>query len=662
MDAIAFLLQADTHLCRALSEGSEGINDFNRRMAHVRECVEKNGVQGFDTAQTLRTVQHVRASAALFLNVEEVYQQTSHWIVSQVRLTLREERTAILATNAEIDITPSDSLNSKVLRQWFADNIVNPFLDTKTKNAVVAKTNALPGGGRGGRAQKPIDGRQVMLWFINMRRRSGWTSFRKVYARKDTARLDRLVSALRRQGEAPPAGVTDGLASLMCAWNVPMVVERAKKSNQSVAIPLSTVNPATADPTGTIRAKACRNAYSKMMDFISAGAKERVGDWLDEILEGVEEKPKIVAQTGPVTSLNIKSERKIAVLPGRASKRQNYLMDHSANSSSASIVELPSSGSIVLSPRKAARLPGSELGPRLPSTVASESTLVPTNFWQASLASNPSLSSFITPSSNTSLPTASMNFTLSMPLHGFENGVPAQPRNSSSDSSFSGITDITQSSQSTDSSATTQSSQASYAYFASGMGMGDSSLVRSNCPSEASPLVGQSSSPAAARHGEVRARDDNSVESAPKRFRAGNRPRHTDGGAPMSMANLSMMPVDQAPFAAPTMNLNLSLSMNPQPGMGPFGAPQQQFHPGMSTPVMQMPTVPAAAAADLAAWYYQTLAQQHQQHQNEMPVTALHNSTMPPGSAGGMRSFSDPQRFTDAHGPSVSSFNGLYMR
>ncbi|CAD6908363.1 unnamed protein product [Tilletia controversa] len=638
MDDIAFFLQADTQVL-AISSREDEIVDFNRQLTQAQEVVENLSIdQGLGAVQIERSVRYVRDSIAFFVGVEGRYQQKLQWIRTKTALAIRDwvraeatlairEETAVVtatyiqanptpATHSEANNTPetgsqasiitSGVFNAQFMRQWFAKSIVHPYFRIKMMQAGVAIANAFPSGELGGREQRPINYKRLQLWTNILRQQSGWTSFKNIYARNDRVSLEALISVLRRQGQAPPAGEMDDIAMLMSAWDVPMMVEgegaddiddydddeeqqqqvRANiekrsrgeetlvsRSSQSTANPRSSVNPAAADPIGTIRSKACRNAYSKMMDSISAGSKTRANDWLDEIFEtvfeGEEEKSKIVAQKGPVASSNVKLERKIAVLPSRASELQDPLFDHSANStpsqsnassSSASIDELPSSGSIVLSPRKAARLPGSELGPRLPSTVASESTLVPTNFWQASLASNPSLSSFITPSANTSLPTASMNFTLSMPLHGFDNGVPAQLRNSSIDSSFSGITDITQSSQSTDSSATTQSSQASYAYFASGMGMGDSSLVRSNCPSEASPSVGQSWSPAAARHGEVRARDDNSVESAPKRFRAGNRPRHTDGGAPMNMTNLSMMPVDQAPCTARTMN--------PQPGMG----------------------------------------------------------------------------------------------
>ncbi|KAE8185390.1 hypothetical protein CF336_g7428 [Tilletia laevis] len=609
MDDIAFFLQADTQVL-AISSREDEIVDFNRQLTQAQEVVENLSIdQGLGAVQIEISVRYVRDSIAFFVGVEGRYQQKLQcirtktalairdWVRAEATLAIREETAAVTATSIQANPTPatrseanntpetgsqasiitSGVFNAQFMRQWFAKSIVHPYFRIKMMQAGVAIANAFPSGELGGREQRPINYKRLQLWTNILRHQSGWTSFKNIYARNDRVSLEALISVLRRQGQAPPAGEMDDIAMLMSAWDVPMMVEgegaddiddydddeeqqqqvRANiekrsrgeetlvsRSSQSTATPRSSVNPAAADPIGTIRAKACRNAYSKMMDSISAGSKTRANDWLDEIsetvFEGEEEKSKI-----------------------------DPLFDHSANStpsqsnassSSASIDELPSSGSIVLSPRKAARLPGSELGPRLPSTVASESTLVPTNFWQASLASNPSLSSFITPSANTSLPAASMNFTLSMPLHGFDNGVPAQLRNSSIDSSFSGITDITQSSQSTDSSATTQSSQASYAYFASGMGMGDSSLVRSNCPSEASPSVGQSWSPAAARHGEVRARDDNSVESAPKRFRAGNRPRHTDGGAPMNMTNLSMMPVDQAPCTARTMN--------PQPGMG----------------------------------------------------------------------------------------------
>ncbi|KAE8271481.1 hypothetical protein A4X09_0g844 [Tilletia walkeri] len=695
MDAVSFLRQADTHLFQVLSDG-RGIEDFRRRIEQVRELVEKTGVSGLDSFQIWTNIQCVRDSAAFFLGIERISRQIADRSASEMSSALQNQALSAPETIVPADVTPSDSLNAQVLRRWFADNIVDPSPDTKTKHTLVARTNALPGGGVGGRAQKPIDYKQVMLWFINMRRRSGWTSFYKTFARKDKAKLERLVNTLRRQGQAPPPGVKDDIAALMAAWTVPMVSEeeddedddeeeqqpkgrgnkgskakkapasKSRRSNKPITIPLSSQNPALADPTGTLRAKACRSAYSKMMDFISAGAKERVGDWLDEVLEGVEEKPKIVKQTEAVSfskgsSSSMSTERKIAALPSRTSKRQasSHFAFPEASTSGASIVELPSSSVSSFVPRKSARLPGSELGPRLPSTLASDTPLVPTNFWQSSLSSNSSSGSFIHSSIGSSLPTASMSLTLSMPFHGLNNGVPAPPRNASGQSTFSSITDISHSGQSTDSSVTTQSSQPSCAYFASGVGMGDSSLVRSACSSEASPIVGsesptrQVSSPAGMKSRS--ACDDGMLESAPKRFRPGNRPRHTDGGAPTSITNLPMMTLHQTPFPVSTMNLNLSLSMNGQAGIIPFGAPQQNYYPGMSTTNVPMPQVPAMAAADLAAWYYQTVVQQNG---HQMPGTALYNSAMPGTSAVGMRSTSGPERFMEHHGSSGSSFYG----
>ncbi|KAE8222426.1 hypothetical protein CF319_g4378 [Tilletia indica] len=696
MDAVSFLRQADSHLFQVLRDG-KGFEEFHRRIAQIREDVYKTGVPGLETVQIQASLHCVRESVAFLLDVERISRQIADWTASEASSALQQQAPSVTETIVPADVTPSDSLNAQVLRRWFADNIVDPSPDTKTKHTLVARTNALPGGGVGGRAQKPIDYKQVMLWFINMRRRSGWTSFYKTFARKDKAKLERLVNTLKRQGQAPPPGVKDDIAALMVAWTVPMVSEeeddeddgeeeqqqkgrankgskakkapasKSRRSNKPITIPLSSQNPALADPTGTLRAKACRSAYSKMMDFISAGAKERVGDWLDEVLEGVEEKPKIVKQTEAVSfskgsSSSMSTERKIRALPSRASKRQtssNFAFPE-ASTSSASIVELPSSSVSSFVPRKSARLPGSELGPRLPSTLASDTPLVPTNFWQSSLSSNSSSGSFIHSSIGSSLPTASMSLTLSMPFHGINNGVPAPPRNASGQSTFSSITDISHSSQSTDSSATTQSSQPSCAYFASGVGMGDSSLVRSACSSEASPIVGsesptrQVSSPAGMKSRS--ACDDGTLESAPKRFRPGNRPRHTDGGAPTSITNLPMMTLHQTPFPVSTMNLNLSLSMGGEAGIIPFGAPQQSYYPGMSTTTnVPMPQVPAMAAADLAAWYYQTVVQQNG---HQMPGTALYSSTMPGTSAVGMRSTSGPERFMESHGSSGPSFYG----
>ncbi|CAD6955541.1 unnamed protein product, partial [Tilletia laevis] len=95
-----------------------------------------------------------------------------------------------------------------------------------TKDDLTAETNALPGDGDGGRASKPMNTIQVQNWFYRTRFRSGWLSFKKTYARNNSVAFQGLIDALRRQGQAPPAGVMDDVAELMSAWNVTMMVEK----------------------------------------------------------------------------------------------------------------------------------------------------------------------------------------------------------------------------------------------------------------------------------------------------------------------------------------------------------------------------------------------------------------------------------------------------
>ncbi|CAD6958442.1 unnamed protein product [Tilletia controversa] len=337
MDDIAFLRQADTEIILALSNGGEGVIDFNRRFTQALEAVQNLSIdQRPESAQIKRIIRNVRDTVAYLLEFENMYQQKVRWIHSKTTLTIRdwvrskaiqairEEGAAVAATDIQANLTPatdsqakmipatdieanpisSKFFNTKILRDWFVDNLDNPFPDTKTKDDLVAETNALPGDGAGGRASKPMNTIQLRNWFSDMRFRSGWASFKKIYARNNSVAFQGLIDALRRQGQAPPAGVMDDVAELTSAWNVTMMVEEdevddddeegqkqpgraktgskgkeasASRSNQSTANPRSSVNPATADPTGAIRAKACRDAYSKMMGHIAGTdiAKER---------------------------------------------------------------------------------------------------------------------------------------------------------------------------------------------------------------------------------------------------------------------------------------------------------------------------------------------------------------------------------------------------
>lgn len=167
------------------------------------------------------------------------------------------------------------TLNATCMRDWFLRNLGHPFPAREDKHRILAASNA----------DEPepaaqLQYNQVVLWFINTRRRCGWTTFLRKYARGDKARMLELAWALEheeggdhdtRLWSAGPSEV-HGLhtAHLRC------------EHGAVAPVPLAALVPHM-DAEALAR---MRDDWHKMVDRIRYGVKERVGDWVEEVIRG----------------------------------------------------------------------------------------------------------------------------------------------------------------------------------------------------------------------------------------------------------------------------------------------------------------------------------------------------------------------------------------
>ena len=160
-----------------------------------------------------------------------------------------------------------ETLNSKVLRRWFLDHVADPFPSRKTKEDLVTATNALIEGEPANDkpstslSNQPIDYSQCTLWFINSRRRSHWTDFYRCYAHSDKARMRRFVDCLKHEIDIEEPGPNDELEVLLVCEN-----ESCCENDM---------------PT---RVRECRETFTQMMDWLRQITKEKVGDWMDDVI------------------------------------------------------------------------------------------------------------------------------------------------------------------------------------------------------------------------------------------------------------------------------------------------------------------------------------------------------------------------------------------
>ncbi|UZJ53299.1 hypothetical protein CBS101457_002619 [Exobasidium rhododendri] len=169
-----------------------------------------------------------------------------------------------------------ETLNSKLLRQWFLDHVADPFPSKRTKDDLVLTTNALVQSSSTATnkrtavalSNQPIDYSQCTLWFINSRRRSHWTDFYRHFAHSDKGRMRLLVEFFKREEEGEAVEPTSHSEELIRLLRCP------KPSDKSCC-----------QDAMEVRVRECREIYTHMMNWLRQITKEQVGDWMDEIVQ-----------------------------------------------------------------------------------------------------------------------------------------------------------------------------------------------------------------------------------------------------------------------------------------------------------------------------------------------------------------------------------------
>lgn len=177
----------------------------------------------------------------------------------------------------------SEDLPAYHMRKHFLHTLDNPYPTQEEKEGLVRLTNESTAGIPPSNANRPpLEVHQLTLWFINARRRSGWSHILKKFAREDRSRMKHLVRAkLSSSNQSTPPSPTSEYPSN----NLDGVL------SDNLGRPLTLADK-----------QQFEDEWASMISWIKYGVKEKVGDWVYDLCAASKKTPK-PGMPRPVTTV-----------------------------------------------------------------------------------------------------------------------------------------------------------------------------------------------------------------------------------------------------------------------------------------------------------------------------------------------------------------------
>nr|P22017.1 RecName: Full=Mating-type locus allele B3 protein [Ustilago maydis]AAA63555.1 b3 [Ustilago maydis]AGZ84318.1 DNA-binding protein b3 [Ustilago maydis]AGZ84319.1 DNA-binding protein b4 [Ustilago maydis] len=177
----------------------------------------------------------------------------------------------------------SEDLPAYHMRNHFLHTLENPYPTQEEKEGLVRLTNESTARIRPSNAiRPPLEVHQLTLWFINARRRSGWSHILKKFAREDPSRMKRLVRAkLSSSNQSTPPSLT------------------SEKPSDDLDVVLS---DNLGRPLTLADKQQFEDDWASMISWIKYGVKEKVGDWVYDLCAASKKTPK-PGMPRPVTTV-----------------------------------------------------------------------------------------------------------------------------------------------------------------------------------------------------------------------------------------------------------------------------------------------------------------------------------------------------------------------
>lgn len=218
----------------------------------------------------------------------------------------------------------SETLPAYHMRKHFLATLDNPYPSQDDKEALVRiinetadRTDPAPSG------RNYFQSNQLTLWFINARRRSGWSSILRKFARNDRSRMKLLVQ-------------TKMLSSNLPISKDPLPSIRKHKVDDVLRDNLGRLTPEDK--------KEFEDDWASMISWIRYGVKEKVGDWVYDLV-AVKKKPVKPAQGRAVTTAaNRSPARKTAkaqTKPRKSKQRPSKTPSLGSNTATSGLESTP---------------------------------------------------------------------------------------------------------------------------------------------------------------------------------------------------------------------------------------------------------------------------------------------------------------------------------
>lgn len=200
----------------------------------------------------------------------------------------------------------SEDLPAYHMRKHFLHTLENPYPTQEEKENLVRLTNeSTVRVGQSNVNRPPLEVHQLTLWFINARRRSGWSHILKKFAREDRSRMKRLVRAkLSSSNQSTPPSPTS-------------------------EYPSNNLDDFLSDNLGRPLTPADKQQFeddwASMISWIKYGVKEKVGDWVYDLCAASKKTPK-PGMPRPVTTVAkrqpARKTKPVAKLKSRTAKQR----------------------------------------------------------------------------------------------------------------------------------------------------------------------------------------------------------------------------------------------------------------------------------------------------------------------------------------------------